>query len=162
MPLYKFLHKLLNVLIQIANIMGLHISSSCRNRHGSCMFMLAAMKLMVSHFVLGEGGRKKHFINVWGEVSMGGGTPPHIINCSLVVLHCTVPVTAVDTKLTALTARDSGYCPHCRVEAFLEMTSLEPATLSVWQPSPCAKLPHHPPAEIIDWGGRRRIWWWNT
>jgi hypothetical protein len=73
---------------------------------------------------------------------MGGGYLPHIINCSLVVLHYTVPVTALDTEQTMLTARDSSYCPHCRVEAFLELTSLEPATLSVWQPSPCARLPH--------------------
>jgi hypothetical protein len=39
-------------------------------------------------------------IQVWGEVSMGGGYLPHIVNCSLVVftLHAAVPVTALNTK----------------------------------------------------------------
>jgi hypothetical protein len=40
---------------------------------------------------------------IGGEVSMGGGYLPHIINCSLVVLHYTVPVTSLDAKQTALT-----------------------------------------------------------
>jgi hypothetical protein len=38
---------------------------------------------------------------------MGGGYLPHIINCSLIVLHCTVPETALDTKQTALGADTS-------------------------------------------------------
>jgi hypothetical protein len=46
-----------------------------------------------------------------GEVSMGGRYLPHIINCSLVVLHCTVPVTTLDTKQLELLERDSSYCP---------------------------------------------------
>jgi hypothetical protein len=58
----------------------------------------------------------------------GSGYLPHIVNSSLVVLHCTVFETALDTKQTALT---NAIVPTCRVEAFLELTSLEPATLSV-------------------------------
>jgi hypothetical protein len=71
----------------------------------------------------------------------GCGYLPHIVNCSLVVLHCAVPVTALDTKQTALTARDSGYCPTARVASFLELTSLELATLK--RPPRCARLPHY-------------------
>jgi hypothetical protein len=79
---------------------------------------------------------------------MGGGIDgcgyfPHIVNCSLVVLHCTVPVTALDTKQTVLTAHDSGYCPTAHVASFLELTSLELATLP--RPPRCAWLPPPPP-----------------
>jgi hypothetical protein len=45
-------------------------------------------------------------LDLWGEVSMGGYLP-HIINCSFEDLHWprSVPVTALETKKAAHTAR---------------------------------------------------------
>jgi hypothetical protein len=65
---------------------------------------------------------------------MGGGIDvcgylPHIVNSSLVDLHCSRELFAEHNGFS--TARDEFYCPTARVASFLELTSLELATLSM-------------------------------
>jgi hypothetical protein len=72
-----------------------------------------------------------------GVTNVGGGIdvriPPHIIICSLVDLHCKpfCPGNRTGYKGARAHCTRLMLLSHCRVDAFLELTSLEPATLSV-------------------------------
>jgi hypothetical protein len=87
---------------------------------------------------------------IWGEESMGGYLP-HINRLFVVFTHCirSCSRSTTDSQLHAMISivRLARRCVlGSDVTGACEV-------VSVTSPSPCARMPHHPLAEIVAWGG---------